>query len=74
MLVLLVAVVGALLLVVDEAVGRVAGLLVSSLVGVVFALLWFVLPAWSVAAGRGADSSADRHEPARDGASGPLGG
>lgn len=47
MLVLLVAVVGAVLLVVDHAVGRVAGLLVSSLVGVVFALLWFVLPAWS---------------------------
>ena len=47
MLVLLVAVVGALLLVVDEAVGRTAGLLVSSLVGVVFVLLWFVLPAWS---------------------------
>lgn len=47
MLVLLLAVVGALLLVVDEAVGRLAGLLVSSLVGVVFVLLWFVLPAWS---------------------------
>lgn len=50
MLVLLVAVVGALLLVVDHAVGRVAGLLVSALVGTVFALLWFVLPAWSRAA------------------------
>ena len=47
MLVLLVAVVGALLLVVDQAVGRIAGLLVSSSVGAVFVLLWFVLPAWS---------------------------
>ncbi|MGH3931286.1 MAG: DUF6328 family protein [Pseudonocardiaceae bacterium] len=47
MLVLLLGVIGALLLVVDEAVGRVAGILVSSLVGVVFLLLWFVLPAWS---------------------------
>lgn len=56
MLVLLVAVVGALLLVVDEAVGRVPGLLVSSSVGVVFALLWFVLPAWSLATRRGRES------------------
>jgi O-antigen/teichoic acid export membrane protein len=47
MLVLLLAVVGALLLVVDHAVGRVPGLLVSSLVGAVFVLLWFVLPMWS---------------------------
>ncbi|MGH3938588.1 MAG: DUF6328 family protein [Pseudonocardiaceae bacterium] len=47
MLVLLLAVAGALLLVVDEAVGRLAGILVSSLVTVVFVLLWFVLPAWS---------------------------
>ena len=54
MLVLLVAVVGALLLVVDEAVGRVPGLLVSSLVGAVFVLLWFVLPEWSLATRRGA--------------------
>ncbi|MGH4014244.1 MAG: DUF6328 family protein [Pseudonocardiaceae bacterium] len=48
MAVLLVAVVGALLLVVDQAVGRTPGLLVSSVVGVVFAVLWFVLPAWSL--------------------------
>lgn len=49
MLVLLVAVVGALLLVLDETVGRVTAVLVSSPVGAVFALLWFVLPAWSAA-------------------------
>jgi L-asparagine transporter-like permease len=62
MLVLLVAVVGALLLVLDEAVSRVTGLLVSSLVGVVFALLWFVLPAWSASARRGANRSGDPDE------------
>lgn len=55
MLVMLLAVVGALLLVVDHAVGRVAGLLVSSLVGAVFVLLWFVLPEWSRAARGGPD-------------------
>lgn len=48
LLVLFLAVVGALLLVVDQAVGRLAGVLVSTLVGLVFVLLWFVLPAWSV--------------------------
>jgi O-antigen/teichoic acid export membrane protein len=47
MVVLLVAVVGALLLVVDHAVGRMAGVVVSSFMGAVFALLWFVLPEWS---------------------------
>lgn len=48
MVIMLVAVTGALLLVVDQAVGRVPGLLVSSLVGAVFAVLWFVLPSWSL--------------------------
>lgn len=47
MLVLLVTVVGALLLVVNQAVGLVIGLLVSSFVGAVFALFWFVIPEWS---------------------------
>ena len=59
MLVLLVAVVGAVLLVVDEAVGRKVGLLVSSFVGLVFALFWFVLPAWSLAAGKHVNRCAD---------------
>ena len=49
MLVLLVTVVGALLLVVDHAVGLVLGLVVSVGVGAVFVLLWFVLPARSLA-------------------------
>ncbi len=40
------AVVGALLLVVDEAVGRVTGFVVSLSVGTVFVTLWFVLPAF----------------------------
>lgn len=47
MVVLAGTVVGAILLVVDHGVGRVTGLLVSLLVGTVFVLLWFVLPAWS---------------------------
>jgi hypothetical protein len=45
LVVLVGAVVGALLLVVDEAVGRVAGFVVSSGVGAVFVTLWFVFPA-----------------------------
>lgn len=45
--VLVIAVVGSLLLVVDEAVGRVAALVIAASVGVVFVGLWFVLPARS---------------------------
>jgi hypothetical protein len=45
LVVLVAAVVGALLLVVDEAVGRIAGFAVSLAVGAVFVALWFVLPA-----------------------------
>lgn len=47
MVMLLLAVVGALLLVVDHAVGRLPGILISSLVGLVCVLLWYVLPAWT---------------------------
>lgn len=47
MLVMVLAVAGALLLVVDQAVGRVLGLVLSTVVGLVFVLLWFVLPAWA---------------------------
>lgn len=45
LVVLVVSVVGALLLVVDQAVGRTAGLVVAPAVGAVFVVLWFVLPA-----------------------------
>lgn len=45
--VLLATMVGSLLLVVDEAVGRVAGAVVAGGVGAVFVTLWFVLPARS---------------------------
>ncbi len=45
--VLVIAVVGSLLLVVDEAVGRVAGMVIAGSVGIVFVGLWFVLPARS---------------------------
>jgi hypothetical protein len=45
MVVLVVAVAGAVLLVVGHGVGRLAGVLVSLVVAVVFTLLWFVLPA-----------------------------
>ncbi|MGH3889935.1 MAG: DUF6328 family protein [Pseudonocardiaceae bacterium] len=47
LLVLAPAVVGVLLLVVDQTAGQLPRLLVSSLVRLVYALLWFVLPAWS---------------------------
>lgn len=45
LIVLVGSVVGSLLLVVDEAVGRVAGFVVSLTVGAVFVMLWFVFPA-----------------------------
>ncbi|MQA17015.1 MAG: hypothetical protein GEV09_23655 [Pseudonocardiaceae bacterium] len=45
LVVLVAAVSGALLLVVDEAVGRITGLVVSLSIGAVFVVLWFVLPA-----------------------------
>lgn len=45
LVVLVAAVAGALLLVVDEAVGRAAAFAVSLAVGAVFVTLWFVLPA-----------------------------
>ena len=45
------AMAGSLLLVVDQAVGRVAGLVIAPVVGAVFLVLWFVLP--SLARGRG---------------------
>lgn len=48
--VLLAATVGSVLLVVDEAVGRVAGVVVTAAVAAVFVALWFVLPAWSLRA------------------------
>ncbi|MGH3794111.1 MAG: DUF6328 family protein [Pseudonocardiaceae bacterium] len=56
MLMLVVAMAGALLLVVDQVLGWVAGVLVSSLVGLIFVLLWFVLPTWARGHSRGAPS------------------
>lgn len=44
MVVLAAAVIGSLLLVMDQAVGRVTALVLVPLIGVVFVLLWFVLP------------------------------
>lgn len=44
MVVLAAAVIGSLLLVIDQVAGRVTGLLVAPLLGAVFLLLWFVLP------------------------------
>jgi hypothetical protein len=52
------AMAGSLLLVVDQAVGRVAGLVIAPVVGAVFLLLWFVLP--GLARGRGPGPPADR--------------
>ncbi|MGH3980395.1 MAG: DUF6328 family protein [Pseudonocardiaceae bacterium] len=49
--VIVAAVVGSLLLVVDEAVSRPAGFVVSGVAGAVFVALWFVLPARSRRAG-----------------------
>lgn len=44
--VLALAVVGSLLLVIDEVLGLVAGIAVAGGVGICLVLLWFVLPAW----------------------------
>jgi hypothetical protein len=52
MVVLAAAVIGSLMLVIDQVAGRVTGLLVAPLLGAVFVVLWFVLPGFTRRAGQ----------------------
>lgn len=47
LVVLAAAVIGSLMLVTDQVVGRVPGLVIAPSIGAVFVLFWFVLPGWA---------------------------